>query len=572
MANIIEMLSMSVAERKLHYKADGIDVVKIDGVRFTDYSAFSFLYEKSYIKSPVRSGDGTIGNLNSYATFLTPHLKIDFGLLSIDSYRALMTLIYEKNEFLVECYDVVNNKVETHKMYFSTEEMPKLWTIARAVAGNETYIELLGVQDYTVELIGTNSSLDEVEILYYDENGNLIPEATQTVIKGTEVIIRYNYVPYTNKRFDGVWLDQNNKPILNDTVLKPSVTKKLYVQVEDTNRYKLTLNYGNGIDVSDSLGVAVTTVDISKGETIGDAFKNTQISSDNSYSQDFELVYVYEPPEFSNYNWLYETPISSTDISSKVQLKSIIFNANLEYGGAALTIYGFNANGSVKTPLFKLDDTTVAEINQLFSTHFIPDVEATNVTLEFLDNEILVKFDGAEYSVNYAVGQSLIFDCKDYAYLDVDIYESYAEPYVTVAKATKGSPFIFPANGTGSKVVKVGDKNYAPYEFRGWYWTIEENVGSKVTADTVFDYEINRTLYQIYAPKNFTVHYETNFALLDYDDIQVQYAMSVPLPRPKRDGYTLVGWYTDSAYSNLFSGKMPPYNITLYAKWEVVNQ
>lgn len=414
MANISEILSMSSAERKTHYKADGIDVVKIDGVIFTDYSAFSFLYEKSYIKSPVRSGDGTIGNLNSYATFLTPHLKIDFGLLSIDSYRALMTLLYEKNEFLVECYDVVNNKVQAHKMYFSTEEMPKLWTIARAIAGDETYIELLGVQDYTVEMVGTNSSLDEVEILYYDENGNLIPEATQTVIKGTEVIIRYDYIPYTNKRFDGVWLDENNKPILNGTAIKPSETKKLYVQVEDTNRYKLTLNYGNGIDVSDNYGVAITTVDISKGETIGNAFNNAELKD--------------------------------------------------EYG----------------------------------------------------------------------------------------------------------NPISFFSNGTGSKVVNVNGTYYEPYEFKGWYWTIEENANTKVTANTVFNYDINRTLYQIYSPKNFNVHYETNYTLLAYDDVQVQYAMSVPLPRPKREGYTLVGWYTDSAFYNLFSGKMPPYSITLYAKWEVI--
>ena len=83
MATIAEILRMSVEERKTAYKATGIDKVIIDGNEFTDYGAFSFLWEKSYVKSPERSGDGTIGNLNSYATFITPHLKIDFSMMSI---------------------------------------------------------------------------------------------------------------------------------------------------------------------------------------------------------------------------------------------------------------------------------------------------------------------------------------------------------------------------------------------------------------------------------------------------------------------------------------------------------
>ena len=137
MATIAEILRMSLEERKQAYsvsglstfdnKPIGIETVIIDGNPFTDYGAFSFLWEKSYVKSPERSGDGTISNLNSYATFLTPHLKIDFSMMSIDSYRILMRdLLYKKNEFLVTCYDIVNDTMTTNKMYFSTEEMLKL--------------------------------------------------------------------------------------------------------------------------------------------------------------------------------------------------------------------------------------------------------------------------------------------------------------------------------------------------------------------------------------------------------------------------------------------------------------
>ena len=164
---------MSPSERKAAYRASGIsegtprniDKVTIDNNVFTDYTAFTFLMEKSYVKSPVRSSNGSIDNLDSYAWFLTPHLKMDFSLMSIDTYRTMMKLIQTKNEFTVTCYDVVNDKDVTHNMYFATEQMPKLWAIAKALNGDE-WVELLGVQDYTVELIGTNTDVSQVSVTY----------------------------------------------------------------------------------------------------------------------------------------------------------------------------------------------------------------------------------------------------------------------------------------------------------------------------------------------------------------------------------------------------------------------
>lgn len=173
MANmtIREIIKLSPEQKKLYYRVSGlenkhIDIVKIDDTPFTDFSAFSFLNEKSFIKSPQRSSDGSIGNLDSYAWFLTPHLKIDFSLLSIDSYRDIMKLIQSKNEFTVTCYDPVEDKDVTHKMYFTTEQMPKLWTIAKALNGGTSWVELLGVQDYTIELVGTNTDVKTSKITY----------------------------------------------------------------------------------------------------------------------------------------------------------------------------------------------------------------------------------------------------------------------------------------------------------------------------------------------------------------------------------------------------------------------
>ena len=134
------------------YNAVDIDKVIIDGDTFTNYGDFQFVWEKSYVKSPSRSNGGAIDNLNSYATFVTPHLILNFAVMSIDDYRAIMRKDLERNEFVVECYDPIYNKRTTVKMYFATPQMAKLYTIARTRFNGEAweeYVELVGVHGGT---------------------------------------------------------------------------------------------------------------------------------------------------------------------------------------------------------------------------------------------------------------------------------------------------------------------------------------------------------------------------------------------------------------------------------------
>ena len=392
-----------------------IDRVVIDGNVFTDFSAFSFLWEKSYVKSPVRSGNGVIGNLNSYATFLTPHLKIDFSLMSIDSYRVLMNLLYKKHEFTVTCYDIVNNCDTTNKMYFSTEEMPKLFTIVEALNGNESAIELLAVQDYTVEMVGTNESLDVLEVLYYDNNGNLIAEATQSFEKDTEVIIDYNFVPTGNYRFDGVWRTSQGAVYRNGDALRLVNNLVLYAVVKPTEEFTLSFSYGNGNVLYSRTTDEVNNIKITKGQTIAQAISNA------------------------------------------------------------------------------------------------------NITLE------------------------------------------------------NGSKLTFPTNGTGSKSVELNGETYTPYEFKGWYWTTEPSDNTRVTSNTVFDYNLNRILYQIYKPREYTITFYSNDSNIYFDTISVPYGQNVALPNPRKTGYTFGGWFTSSDFKDGtrfgFGATMPPKSVTLYAKW-----
>lgn len=202
---IKDIYNLSVKERHDRYNVSTavdennqekkIQTVEIDGNEFggtfTGYKAYSFFWEKTFAKQPERSASGVIGNLDSYPTFTTPHLKIDFSMISIDDYRRLCKLMLAQSEFNVTCYDVIYDERKTVKMYFAPDQFPKLFAIARMYNGNK-YIELTGVRDYTVELIGTNNSKDEVSVSYVNENTrtrSIVKESAGDVFVGDEIVI-----------------------------------------------------------------------------------------------------------------------------------------------------------------------------------------------------------------------------------------------------------------------------------------------------------------------------------------------------------------------------------------------
>lgn len=146
-----------------NYEATQLDRLEIDGNVFQGYFEYSYLAEKSYMVQPVRSNDGSIGDIEQYSTFLTPRLVIKYSMMDIEDYRHLMTLLQSKNEFTVTLYDIVLDKRVTHKMYFATPEMPIIY---------QQYLKVMGIREQTIELIGTNNGVEN-RFVYLDYN---IPE------------------------------------------------------------------------------------------------------------------------------------------------------------------------------------------------------------------------------------------------------------------------------------------------------------------------------------------------------------------------------------------------------------
>lgn len=302
------------------YKERKLDRIKIDGNEIQGYFEYSFIDEKTYVLSPERSSGGVIDNLNSHATFLVPRLVIKYNYMHISDYRALMRLMQSKNEFTVECYDIVWDKRVTHKMYFAPPSMPTI---------HQRYLEVLGVTDYSIELIGTNSDLDLVGVVYHlnppsDTGVSDATVAEDDIYSGQEVVIGEAATEITTNTFSGKYKfsNWNLEPIPSNKKLNVyvngnsrTVTENLVLYAQWTEMTDHTLNFSYGLAdpvVNDSNYTYETSRTISAGGSIGTlptAPTPTVIAKDlNGDDEEYDDVY-------SNGKW-YKTPIktSTSDI------------------------------------------------------------------------------------------------------------------------------------------------------------------------------------------------------------------------------------------------------------------
>ena len=309
------------------YEAVGIDCVKIDENTFTNYGQYQFIWEKTFVKSPERSANGAIGNLNSYATFLTPHLILNFSVMSIEDYREIMKMHYSRNEFVVECYDPIYNQTIAVKMYFATEEMAKLYTIAqnRLLPDGqwEEWLDIVGVTEYTVELIGTNNDLDLVSVIYHlnppsDTGYTDYSVGEDYVYRGEDLIIGGAAKDITSETFGGKykftkWNVSSDNPtvtkaqgnFIDGTVYTVNSYLILYAQWENLTTHTLSYNYG----VADKLiedSQYVASKQVTEGKPIGAlpivAIPKVEHKDINGVNRE------YSP--YSNGHW-YKTPIKS---------------------------------------------------------------------------------------------------------------------------------------------------------------------------------------------------------------------------------------------------------------------
>lgn len=313
-----------------NYVAKDIDKVKIGGNTFTNYGDFQFVWEKSYNESPERSIGGVIDNLNSQTTFVTPHLILNFAVMSIDDYRKIMRLDLEQNEFVVECYDPIYNKKFEGKMYFATPQMAKLFKLAKIRFDGERweeFVELVGVQEYTVELIGTNADLDLVSVIYHlnppsDTGYADYSIGDNEIYSGEDVVIGAVATDITEETFNGKYkfskwnVEKENPTIPKDTgnylngysytinygdeiIADGQSAFHLYAQWDATTNHTLTFNYGLADPVINESSYSYeTSRPVQQGQGIGDLPlpQTPTVTAKDIYGKEQEYDTVYSNP------------------------------------------------------------------------------------------------------------------------------------------------------------------------------------------------------------------------------------------------------------------------------------
>lgn len=176
--SVEDQMNRLPVELQNKYQETQLDRIEIDGETITGYFEYSFLEEKSYFEQPTRSSDGSMPELRNAVTFLTPRLIIKYNMMNIDDYRTLMKIIQSKNVFNVTFYDIVKDQRVTREMYFAPPSMPIIY---------QQYLMALGIQEYTIELIGTNN--DAIANVVYDL---AIPEESREFFDA-ETIYSFDY-------------------------------------------------------------------------------------------------------------------------------------------------------------------------------------------------------------------------------------------------------------------------------------------------------------------------------------------------------------------------------------------
>ncbi|MBO8426156.1 MAG: leucine-rich repeat protein [Firmicutes bacterium] len=148
-------------------------------------------------------------------------------------------------------------------------------------------------------------------------------------------------------------------------------------------------------------------------------------------------------------------------------------------------------------------------------------------------------------------------DVSVYAYyaLIEDIPEEYQVSFIV-----NGGTLIEPI--VTSKIEDEPKTSRKGYTFLGWYF--DKSFSSKAS----FPLEITEdiTLYAKWEKNTYDVHFEL-YGGRGVSDLKTDRIETEPLPT--KDGYTFLGWYLDSAYSEKASFPFDVTgNITLYAKWE----
>jgi uncharacterized repeat protein (TIGR02543 family) len=125
------------------------------------------------------------------------------------------------------------------------------------------------------------------------------------------------------------------------------------------------------------------------------------------------------------------------------------------------------------------------------------------------------------------------------------LYAKWNRNYYTLSFDSQGGTGISDQAVTGGAVVgTLPAPTRDGYTFGEWD-TQANGAGTTYTADTMYEAALNTTIYAIWAPKTYALHFDSQGGSSVSDKAITYAAMVGTLPaNPEKTGYTFAGWYT----------------------------
>lgn len=162
--------------------------------KVSDYKVYN---TKTYVTSPLRSNDGSIGNINDYDVFFVPRIIISFNFISFEDYVFLNDIINSSNEYYIWYFDHNANRMVGDYFYLTPEESEKLLYVDGSIKG---------IQNLTLSFVGTLTRQKTSSIRFTDTTGAWLK--TKTTPFGERVQISELFEPDgLDTDYDNYWED-----------------------------------------------------------------------------------------------------------------------------------------------------------------------------------------------------------------------------------------------------------------------------------------------------------------------------------------------------------------------------
>ena len=126
---------------------------------------------------------------------------------------------------------------------------------------------------------------------------------------------------------------------------------------------------------------------------------------------------------------------------------------------------------------------------------------------------------------------------------------------------TDGNTIVYLSFNYGETIVQPEEPTRDGYRFTGWVPTVPDTMPSH---DMSF-----QAVWEEVVPEQFTVTFETNGGS-PVEPLTVNEGNTIIAPTTTREGYGLIGWYTDEGLTSKYEFGTPVTgDMTLYAKWEL---